>query len=59
MKAYTVYQIDFTRHLREPVGVVLERRRLDRGDNIEGLLKLARKLYSKPSPDSHISISPE
>ena len=59
MKAYTVYQIDFTRHVREPVGVVLERRRLDRGNNIDGLLKLARKLYSNPSPDSLISISPE
>jgi hypothetical protein len=59
MKAYTVYQYDYSRQVREPVGMVLERRKLDRGNNFEGLLKLARKLYPAPSPDSHIIISLE
>jgi hypothetical protein len=59
MKAYTVYQIDHIRHVKEPVGTVMERRKLDRGNNFEGLLKLARKLYPAPSPESHIVISLE
>ena len=59
MKAYTVYRIDHIRHVREPVGMVLERRKLDRGNNFESLLKLAQKLYPAPSPDSHIVISLE
>jgi hypothetical protein len=53
MKVYTVYQIDHTRRVREPIGVVLERRKLDRGNNFEGLLKLAKIIYPPP-PDSHI-----
>ena len=59
MKAYTVYRYDYNRQVREPVGTVLERRKLDRGNDIEGLLKLAQKLYSTSSLDSHIVISPE
>ena len=59
MKAYTVYRYDYNRQVREPVGMVLERRRLDRGNDIEGLLKLAQKLYSTSSLDSHIVIFPE
>lgn len=39
--------------------MVMERRKSDRGNNIEGLLRLAQKLYSRSSLDSHISISPE
>jgi hypothetical protein len=31
MKAYTVYHYDYNRQVREPVGMVLERRKLDRG----------------------------
>jgi hypothetical protein len=59
VKAYTVYRYDYNRHVREPVGMVLERRKGDRGNDIEGLLKLAQKLYSTSSLDSHIVISPE
>jgi hypothetical protein len=59
VKAYTVYRYDYIRHVREPVGMVLERRKTDRGNDIEGLLKLAQKLYTTSSLDSHIVISPE
>ena len=59
MKAYTVYRYDYTRHMREPIGMVLERRQEDRGNNIEGLLKLAQNLYSTSSLDSHLTIYPE
>ncbi len=59
MKAYTVYRYDYIRHVREAVGMVVERRNGSRGNDIEGLLKLAQKLYSTSSLNSHISISPE
>ena len=59
VKIYTVYQINSNTRVREPVGFVLERRKLDRGNNFECLLKLARKLYPAPSPESHIVISLE
>jgi hypothetical protein len=58
VKVYTVYRYDYNRQVREPIGMVLERRDRDRGNNIKGLLKLAQKLYSKSSLDSHIVISP-
>jgi hypothetical protein len=55
-KVYTVYQIDSITRVREIVGFVLERRKLDRGNNFENLLKLARKIYPPPSPDVFISL---
>jgi hypothetical protein len=58
VKVYTVYRYDYNRQVREPIGMVLERRKGDRGNDIKGLLKLAQKLYSRSSPDSHIVISP-
>jgi len=58
MKVYTVYRYDFNRHMREPLGLVFERRKKDRGNNIEGLTKLARKLYPTPLLDMHYVISP-
>jgi len=59
MKTYTVYRFDYTRQEREPVGKLLERRIKDRGNNTEALLRLAQKLYSTSSLDSHIVIAPE
>ena len=57
MKAYTVYRYDYIRQVREPIGMVLERRERDRGNNEEGLLKLAQRIYFTWSGDSHISIA--
>ena len=59
MKTYTVYRFDYIRQEREPVGKLLERRSKDRGNNAEALLRLARKLYSTSSLDSHIVIIPD
>jgi hypothetical protein len=56
MKVYTVYHFDHIRRVREPVGVVMERRKLDRGNNFEGLMKVARKLYPAPSPDTLVTL---
>ena len=57
MKAYTVYRYDYNRQVREPIGMVLERRERDRGNNEEDLLKLAQRIYFTWSGDSRISIS--
>lgn len=58
MKTYTVYRFDYFRQVREPVGNLTECRGKERGDNAGSLLKLAQKIYSTSSLDSHIVISP-
>ena len=59
VKTYTVYRFDYIRQVREPVGELVERRSKDRGNNTEALLRLAQRLYSTSSLDSHLSITPE
>ena len=59
MKTYTVYRFDYIRQASEPVGELVERRNNDRGNNTEALLRLAQRLYSTSSLDSHIIITPE
>ena len=58
MKLYNVYRYDYNHQIRKPIGLVLERRMRDRGNNVTALLKLAKKLYFKSSLDSPIGISP-
>lgn len=59
MKNYTVYRFDYIRQTREPVAMLVERRNEERGKNTEDLLRLAQRLYSRSSLDSHIVITPE
>jgi len=59
VKTYTVYRFDYIRQVSEPVGELVERRSKDRGNNTEALLRLAQRLYSTSSLDSHLSITPE
>lgn len=59
MRHYTVYRFDYDRQVREPVGKLLERRRAERRNNVADLLKLAQRLYSTSSLDSHIVIIPD
>lgn len=57
MNIVTVYRIDYAKRTRVPIGVVVERRKRDRGNNLVGLLRVARKTYSSPGDDSiHIAI---
>ncbi len=57
MKDVTVYRVDYVSKERIPIGTVIERRREERGDNILGLLRLARKMYAKNLEDAlHIAI---
>jgi hypothetical protein len=44
VKNYTVYRFDYIRQVREPVGKLVERRRAERRNNAEDLLRLAQRL---------------
>lgn len=57
MKSVTVYRVDYQKRKREPIGTIIERRNKERGDNILGLLRVARKMYAKNLEDAlHIAI---
>lgn len=45
-KSVTVYRIDYFKKTRVPIGTVVERRQTDRGNNLLGLLRVARKTYA-------------
>jgi len=55
MKIVTVYAVDYVKKMKTPVGSMVERRKADRGDNLLGLLKLARKQYAS-TPDAALRI---
>lgn len=57
MTPYTVYRFDYVRQVREPIGYLMERRSKERRNNAEDLLRLAQKIYSTSSLDSHIIIT--
>lgn len=59
MTPYTVYRFDYIRQVREPIGYLIERRTKERGNNAEDLLRLAQRIYSTSSLDSHVVITPE
>lgn len=46
MKNVTVYRVDYVRKTKVPIGSVKERRSEERGNNLIGLLRLARKSFS-------------
>lgn len=56
MRNVTVYRVDYTRKTRVPIGFVVERRRTERGNNLFGLLNLARKAFSR-DPREALSIA--
>jgi hypothetical protein len=56
VKNVTVYQVDYVRKTKVPIGVVIERRTKERGDNILGLLRLARKAFAS-SPEEALKIA--
>jgi hypothetical protein len=55
MKSFPVYQVENGRPSRVPVGLLVERRSKDRGDNLVGLLKLAATRF-KSSPNQRIRV---
>lgn len=56
MKVYTVYRVENLTNTKEAVGKVVERRKGERHNNAEDLLRLAQKIYGMPSSDSQIII---
>jgi len=56
MRTVTVYRVDYVKKARVPIGEVQERRKKDRGGNLLGLLRLARKTYGT-DPDDAIHIA--
>lgn len=55
MKIVTVYDVDYVNKMKTPIGSMVERRKSDRGNNLLGLLKLARKRYAS-DPDKALRI---
>jgi hypothetical protein len=45
LKTLTVYRLDRKNHRKIPVGKVTERRRGERGSNLVGLLRMAKKTF--------------
>ena len=57
MRAVTVYRLDYGRKTKEPIGVVLEKRKTERVNNYNDLLRLARRLFALNTADAvHIVI---
>jgi hypothetical protein len=57
LRAVTVYRVDSVRKIKDPVGVVLERRKTERTNNYNDLLRLARRLFAVDTADAvHIVI---
>lgn len=59
MRTYTVHRFDYARNVREPVGKLIERRRRERRNNVEDLLRLAQRIYATSSLESHVVITPD
>ncbi len=57
MKPYTVYRVNYRTKTTEPIGCVVDRRNGERQNNAADMLRLAQKLYTTSSLDSHIFIS--
>ena len=53
MKQVTVYEVDYVRKTRIPIGWVTERRNKSRHDNLLGLIRMARKAYAKDTENAY------
>lgn len=57
MRTITVYRVDYVRKSKVPIGWVEERRKKSRGDNLIGMLRVARKTFALSLEDAlHIAI---
>ena len=56
MKPVSVYRVNYARKTRVLVGTVIERRKEERGDNMIGLLRLAREKFAA-SPEEAFFIA--
>jgi len=56
MKTYTVYRVDYLKNKTVKIGKLLDRRGGERLNNAADMLRLAQKIYTRSSIDSHIFI---
>ena len=57
MRAITVYRVDSVKKTKDPIGVVLEKRKTERAHNYHDLLRLARRLFAVNAADAlHIVV---
>jgi len=52
MDKVVIYRVDGVTNRDVPVGTVEERRKLERGDNLVGLMRVARKAFARLSRES-------
>lgn len=52
MKTVKVYQVDYVRKAKKPIGVIEERRESDRPGNVAGLLRLARRKFAASADEA-------
>ncbi len=52
MQTVMVYRLDEKTLSREPVGILVERRKSERGNNVVGLLRLAREQFAESEEES-------
>ena len=55
MKPVSVYRVDYVRKTKVWIGTVVERRGKDRGDNLAGLLHLARKIFAATPEEAFLT----
>lgn len=53
MRTFTVYRVDYKRGVKFPIGLITERRTMERGSNFYDLLSLARKRYAESPMDAY------
>jgi hypothetical protein len=55
MKPVSVYRVNYVRKTKVWIGTVVERRTTDRGDNLSGLLYLARKMFATSPEEAFLT----
>ena len=56
MRTYAVYRVEYLNNKTVKVGTVVDYRRAERNNNATDMLRIAQKLYSTSSVNSHIFI---
>jgi hypothetical protein len=56
MKTYTVYRVEYSKNKTLKIGKVLDRREVERNNNLADMLRLAQIQYASSSINSHIFI---
>lgn len=51
MGSYTVYEMDYGRKIKIPIGAITERRKTERGNNFFDLLRYARKKFARTTEE--------